>query len=142
MTLERRQAARNLNIRRRFQALTSQELVLATKLQKLFLITVFRAKSVESDDERERLSEVAHLALRKYCNIIYINDADIPRPIRLDRRIGSFTPSQCWNFFETRQEDLFRLLDVLRLPEICRLQNGSVMAGEEISSSHSQRNQG
>ena len=108
MTLERRQAARNLNIRRRFQALTSQELVLATKLQKLFLITVFRAKSVESDDERERLSEVAHLALRKYCNIIYINDADIPRPIRLDRRIGSFTPSQCWNFFETRQEDLFR----------------------------------
>jgi hypothetical protein len=80
----------------------------------------------------KNLSDVANWAFRKYCNITYINYADLPRPIRLDRWIASITQSQFWNFFETRQDDLFRFLHALRLPDICRLRNGSVMAGEEI----------
>jgi hypothetical protein len=132
MTIEKRQPARFINIRRRFQALTSQERVLATKLQKLILVTIFRARTVELDEEREKSSALAHLALRKYCTILYFEDDGIPRPIRLDRTIASFSASQCWNFFETRQEDLIRLLHVLRLPELCTLTNGSTMAGEEV----------
>ena len=84
MTIEKRQPARFINIRRRFQALTSQERVLATKLQKLILVTIFRARTVESDEEREKSSALAHLALRKYCTILYFEDDGIPRPIRLD----------------------------------------------------------
>jgi hypothetical protein len=132
MTIEKRQPARFINIWRRFQALTSQERVLATKLQKLILVTIFRARTVESDEEREKSSALAHLALRKYCTILYFEDDGIPRPIRLDRTIASFSASQCWNFFETRQDDLIRLLRALKLPEICRLRNGSTMAGEEV----------
>ena len=132
MTIGRRQSARTLSIRRRFQALTSQEQVLATKLQKLVLVTLVRAKTSESDEESQQLSLLAHLALKKYCNIVYFEVEGLSRPIRLDRRIVSFSPSQCWNFFETRQEDLIRLLHVLRLPELWTLTNGSTMAGEEV----------
>ncbi len=112
--------------------MTSQERVLATKLQKLILVTMFQARSVESDDEREKCFAVAHLALRKYCSILYFEDDGAPRPIRADRRIASFSASQCWNFFETRQDDLVRLLRALRLLEICTLRNGSAMASEEV----------
>ena len=132
MAIERRQQARYISVRRRFQALTSQERVLATKLQKLVLVSMFQARSVESDEEREKISGLAHLALRKYCTILYFEDEGLPRPIRLDRRIASFSASQCWNFFETRDEDLIRLLRALRLPEMCTLRNGSTMAGEEV----------
>jgi len=48
------------------------------------------------------------------------------------RTIESFTASECWNFFETRKEDLERLLLNLTFPEKCILQNGSTMPDEEV----------
>ncbi len=46
-------------------------------------------------------------------------------PDRL-RTINSFSEGQCWNYFETRKEDLSRLLACLRIPEIVRLKNRKV----------------
>ena len=48
------------------------------------------------------------------------------------RTIESFSESECWNFFETRKSDLYRLCKVLKLTERCILDNGSSMPGEEI----------
>ena len=48
------------------------------------------------------------------------------------RTIESFTDSECWNVFETRKEDLQRLLLNLRFPEKCVLENRTTMPGEEV----------
>ena len=37
--------------------------------------------------------------------------------------IDSFSEGQCWNYFETRKEDLPRLSACLRIPEVVRLSN-------------------
>ena len=116
MTLERRLVARKLNIRKRFVALSSQELKMSEKLQKLALLCMVKARSADSEEMEEKCNRLAKESLRRYCNIVYHVDGQLPRPIRLDKRIASFTPSQCWNFFETRQDDMPRLLRALRLP--------------------------
>jgi hypothetical protein len=48
------------------------------------------------------------------------------------RNIESFSESNCWNFFETRKEDLYRLLKAIQMPETVILENGSKMPGEEV----------
>jgi hypothetical protein len=48
------------------------------------------------------------------------------------RTIDSFSSSDCWNFFETCKEDLYRLIRALRLPDKVVLSNGSTMSGEEL----------
>jgi hypothetical protein len=121
-----------LNVRKRFVALSSQELKMSEKLQKLVLLCMFKAKSSESEVMQEKCNWLAKESLRRYCNIVYHVDGQLPRPIRLDKRIASFTPSQCWNFFETRQGDLPRLLQALRMPVECRFKNGARMVGEEV----------
>jgi hypothetical protein len=50
----------------------------------------------------------------------------------LDKRIESFSECQCYNFFETSKGDLPRLLQGLQIPALCRFNNGSTMAGEEV----------
>ena len=57
---------------------------------------------------------------------------ELNRPSRRNCSIDSFDDSQCWNFFEFRKEDLFRLFRPLNFPSICYLSNKSVMSGEEI----------
>eukprot|EP01035_Chromulina_nebulosa_P020050 gene20050-26030_t len=48
------------------------------------------------------------------------------------RLIDTFSDSDCWNFFETRKEDLYRLKEALRIPDKVILSNGSSMPGEEL----------
>ena len=48
------------------------------------------------------------------------------------RSIESFTKSECWNYFETRKQDLYRLRKALLLDGFCILSNGIKMPGEEV----------
>lgn len=64
--------------------------------------------------------------------LIYSESTIIERPLRLDKRIASFSECQCYTYFETRKEDLPRLLQGLRIPLVCKFDNGSVMVGEEV----------
>ena len=91
MTLERRLVARKLNIRKRFVALSSQELKMSEKLQKLVLLCMVKARSADSEEMEEKYNWLAKESLRRYCNIVYYVDGQLPRPIRLDKRIASFT---------------------------------------------------
>jgi hypothetical protein len=50
----------------------------------------------------------------------------------LKRTIESFDETDCWSFFETRKEDLYRLLKVFRLPTLCIFDNRISMPGEEV----------
>ena len=51
---------------------------------------------------------------------------------KLSRTIDSFTESECWNYFETRRQDLPRLRTALLLDRDCILSNGIRMTVEEI----------
>jgi hypothetical protein len=61
-------------------------------------------------------------------------EPDIPLEpcVDLQRTIQSFSDSECWNYFETRKEDLYRLLDCLQIPPEVRLENRSNMSGENV----------
>jgi hypothetical protein len=56
----------------------------------------------------------------------------LPSLPSLRNTIDSFSDSECWNFFETRKEDLHRLKVNLEFEDKCILENGSVMSGEEV----------
>ena len=64
--------------------------------------------------------------------VITVPDVILPSLPSLRDSIDSFTESECWNFFETRKEDLYRLLVNLKFDDKCILENRSVMSGEEV----------
>jgi hypothetical protein len=98
-------------------------------------------QSIALYHREKNLSELAsrfNVAARIYLSfclkltLIDHNDTIVPRPIRLDKRIASFSNVQCYNWFKTEKDDLPRLLNGLRIPEVCTFSNGSVMVGEEL----------
>lgn len=64
--------------------------------------------------------------------IIIEPDIELQPLVNHERTIASFTDSDCWNFFETRKEDLPRLLVALTIPQRVTLSNGGAMSGEEV----------
>jgi hypothetical protein len=133
MNLEARKVARNLAIRKRFLSLTANEQI---KSQNLYIAIISFLHLLRSN----RLSVIKKhegIKLVKKCMLYYIHLNLEPtvfilsRP-GLNRTIDSFSDSECWNYFETRKNDLARLLAVLRFPERCLLANNSVMRGEEL----------
>lgn len=126
--------ARHLSIRKRYLRLTSKEAVEARKRResaiKLFILAE-NANSPEEAEELHRFSELYYLSFLQVATMD-TNDFNIPRSIRLDKRIASFSESQCYNFFETKKDDLPRLLAGLRLDGQCILSNGCSMVGEEV----------
>ena len=65
-------------------------------------------------------------------NILAEPDDILPPCPSKNRTIDSFNPWQCWNYFETRREDLPRLLRALRIEEVVHFPNRSAMSGEEV----------
>ncbi len=59
-------------------------------------------------------------------------DVELEPLIDRKRTIESFSDPDCWNFLETRKEDLSRLQIALRIPARVTLMNGSSMSGEEL----------
>ncbi len=59
-------------------------------------------------------------------------DVELEPLIDHKRTIESFSDSDCWNFFETRKEDLSRIQIALRIPARVTLMNVSSMSGEEL----------
>ena len=76
-----------------------------------------------------------HFAQTILFNYLYIrvepNVFMLPTP-KLSRTIDSFAESECWNYFETRRQDLPRLRTALLLDRDCILSNGIRMTVEEI----------
>jgi len=61
-----------------------------------------------------------------YFGLIVEPDIPLEPCVDLHRTIASFSHSDCWNFFETRKEDLPRLLACLIIPEEVILENRSL----------------
>ena len=113
-------------------ALTSNERKRSERLKLVSM--VFIIKSLNESNESEKLMEliIGFSLYRLYNRLVEQPMVVVDRPLKINRNIASFTESQCWNFFEFRQSDLYRLLTNLKFSEYCKLENGSVMSGEEI----------
>jgi len=139
ISIRYKKTARNLSISKRFDALTTKDKTAARKLKNLTISLLVKNKIIANleESERERNNKIAAISYLRYLKIVI--DTSIT-PIRnakhkkfyFDRGIDSFTESQCWNFFETRKEDLHRLFVGFRIPENVKFDNGCVMSGEEV----------
>ena len=104
-------------MRKRFLALKSNEAIYFRSLEK-------RCKS-------HRISLPKAIA-EEILRVITVSDVVSPSLPSLRNSIDSFTESECWNFFETRKEDLYRLLVNLKFDDKCILENRSVLSNEEV----------
>ena len=129
-----KKVARQLNIRKRFAALTTNEKQRAKFFKRLSLAMMVRSMQTPANGEESiEWHRRAKLCLCRYFLLVLEpSDLSIERPLRLAISINIFSESVCWNYFECRQEDLYRMLEGLRFDNVCRLENGSKMSGEEI----------
>jgi hypothetical protein len=77
------------------------------------------------------LRSIGAICFLQYVRLVYIDDARVPRPLRVAVSIDTFTDYNCWNFFTFRNSDLRSLITLLGIPTIVRFDNGAVMSGEE-----------
>ena len=128
-----RRLARNLSLRRRFLAVTANERMLFKSLLKAYIEVGLRLRLFPlSKEAREHAENFGAIVLMCMFSIIVEPVVELDPLVHHQRTIESFSESECWNFFETRKEDLPRLLVVLRIPEQVKLVNGSKMSGEEL----------
>ena len=125
--------ARKLSLRKRFLALTSNEAVYIRSLDKrlLKLMTGLKQLRLSKQCKSEGISLAKAIAEEIINNMIQ-PAIQLPSIPSLRNTIDSFSDSECWNFFETRKEDLHRLKVNLEFEDKCILENGSVMSGEEV----------
>jgi hypothetical protein len=89
--MKRRKSARKLNLRKRFLALTSNDLVISSKHKKLALLFLIKSNyNDQPDDDNLRMFNLFCL----YLGRVMEPDVRIPRPLRLHTSIESFTESQ------------------------------------------------
>ena len=132
ISMKFRTAARKLNIRKRFMALTSQEKIISKKYYRIFYISLIKSVKTDDEDLKFKYIKVAQWAYCKYLLKVVDPGIVLPPPARYDRTIDSFSESQCWNFFECRKEDLYRLLRELKFPTTCHFDNQGKLSGEEV----------
>ena len=127
-----RKTARHLNIRKRFDAVTANEVIKNKILTKQLkqLQRILRGDRITAVQRQHGNFIIRLISIRILRSLI--DEAELMNLVDQRRTIDSFTDSECWNFFETRKEDLHRLLRGLRFPEDCTLDNGSKMSGEVI----------
>ena len=125
--------ARKLSLRKRFLALTSNEAVYIRSLDKrlLKLMTGLKQLRLSKQCKSQGIS-LAKAIAEEIINVMIEPTIQLPSLHSLHTTIDSFSNSECWNYFETRKEDLFRLLVNLKFEDKCILENGSVLSGEEV----------
>ena len=129
-----RKPANKLSLRKRFLALTANEKMRADHLLALVVPLRHRLRSWQLSSKLKNLG----IFLSKLLLISAVALLAEPELVELEpiedfaRTIDSFSESDCWNFFETRKEDLPRIKRALRIPDKVVLFNRSTMAGEEV----------
>ena len=108
--IQLKKSARKLSLRKRFLALSSNEAVHLRFYEKQLLKLMLRLRNHRlSKDTKAKGIAIASLLLNEMINIATEPAVTLEPLIDYRRTIDSFTASECWNFFETRKEDLPRL---------------------------------
>ena len=122
--IQLKKPARKLSLRKRFLALTSNEAVQLRFYEKQLTKLIMRLRNHRISSElKAKGIVIANMLLNEMISLATEPNVSIEPLIDRQRTIESFTDSECWNFFETRKEDLPRLLLNLRFPEKCVLEN-------------------
>ena len=125
--------ARKLSLRKRFLALSSNEAVYVRSLDKrlLKLMTGLKQLRLSKQCKSEGIS-LAKAIAEEIINVMIEPTVQLSSLASLHTTIDSLSDSECWNFFETRKEDMHRLKVNLKFEDKCILENGSVLSGEEV----------
>jgi hypothetical protein len=96
-----RKTARQLSYRLRYRAMSSNDQVQARSLRKiLFLLIILRKRS-------EKLDELFKIVTMLYISKVIEQSSDwepLERPVKLHISVGSFTDTNCKNFFRFNKE--------------------------------------
>ena len=109
--------ARRLSLRKRFLALNSAERGRINVLKELLLHLSNVVNREDTRKEHKLLGKLLGQIVLATIIEISVEPGDI---LNKHRTIESFSESECWNFFETRKSDLYRLCMVLKLSERCK----------------------
>ena len=124
--------ARHTSIHQRHLSLNSNEQVFKRKLKKTALSLYRSIQMLEGEEIFNNSCKLFFIVIIIMVNLTIIKiPANVARPDR-KRTVESFTEDECWNFFETKKEDLPRLLYSWRIPDKVTLPNGSTLPGEEV----------
>jgi len=88
---------------------------------------------LEGESEDDVVDAVLVASCLRYLSISIDTEYTIlDRPIRTDRTIDSFSPTDCYAFFTFTKVDLIRLFALLRFPVKVTFSNRATMSGEEV----------
>jgi hypothetical protein len=126
-----KKSARRLNVRFRHKALKQRDVKKSKVLINRFLDLMLAINHFHPSYRRGSMMCGFILLLKTFTVLCDFTNDDERVPDRA-RNIASFSEEQCWNYFETRKEDLPRLQRCLRIDDVVRLPNGKVMLGEIV----------
>jgi len=114
--------ARKLSLRKRFLALTSNEAVYVRSLDKRLskLLTGLKQLRLSKQRKSEGLS-LAKAIAEEIIEVMIEPAFELHKQPSLRNSINSFSESECWNFFETKKEDLYRLKVNLKINVFWRM---------------------
>ena len=102
--------ARELNLRKRFMAITAKEQVLIKNLVYVAVKLLQRSKDKnESESVRDRCGYAGRLYYVTALRMFSEPNISIPKPMRVDVTFDMFSDSSCWIFFKIRHCDLPRV---------------------------------
>lgn len=126
-----RKVARKLSYRSRHLSMSSNDQVMCRKLKEvilyLCLLKKYKPPLTEQQDKVLKLFGAYYLSI-----IVDPGGHYISCPKSRDRNINSFTETECRINFRFTKEHLNILIKLLRFPDMIKLDNGIIMAGEEV----------
>jgi hypothetical protein len=114
--LKVRKSARSLSLKKRFLAITANEKC-TVKLVATNMSRIVACLNAGCVTKKQKYCGTVVLFLHYLAYLSLVLEPTIPLQPCMDfqRNIASFSHSECWNFFETRKEDLHRLLVCLQI---------------------------
>ena len=123
-----------MSSRRRYLARFLQPNALEMAMVRRNRLIALAALLLECDEpnDHDLLLDIAIIMILRNLALLSHDEELIPSPIRLPVLIENIDPADSWAIFRFRKEDLPRLLRVLQLNQVFRLENRCSVSGEEM----------
>jgi hypothetical protein len=129
-----KKSKRNTSIRKRFAALTSNDIITCERLEKEMLFAVLYQEILEDEEDKEICDIFIDYCMKAYVDIMIDVSEYLERPVRKEWTIAKCKQSPDWvyNFLRLQVNDLDRFYLLLGFQEKIVFKNGSSMSGEEV----------
>ena len=85
---------------------------------------------MDDDDDDDVIEMIFITQCRRYHNILYESPVWVEQT-RKDLRFIHLKENDCWDLLRFRQNHLVSIFEVIRMPDVIRLDDGSLPNGEE-----------